>query len=436
MERIVKDKAVGDNQRVVITGIGVVCPNAIRKEQFLGALKRGASGIRHINELEACGFRCQVAGIPPLTQQDVAVFKKEVGLEALESMGILYGLMAGREAWMDAGLLSEKKERQTDSGCIFGCGSNGIETTNIGIHLVDTRRIAEGDQSILPQTVNNGVAIYLARMLGLGGQVMNNASACSTGTEALLMGYEKIKNGEVEKLLVGSSESGGKYVWGPFDSMFATAQGLNGTPEKASCPLSENANGFVPAEGGAALTIESLASAKRRDARIYAEILGGHINSGGQRGDGTMTLGNLRGMERCIKYALKDAGVFPGEVDLISGHLTSTIGDVYEMKAWGNVWKAAGVALPVINAPKSLIGHALSASGAIEAVAVVLQLYHDFIHPSLHPFPLHPLIAGQVEPDRVPTQSIEAPDIKTVAKVSLGFGDVNSCILFRKWENK
>ena len=419
-------------RRVVVTGLGVISPNAIGKTGFLDALREGKSGIRHIPWLEKSGFRCQLAGVPAVTASEIAKFRHTHSMEDLESTGILYGLMAGQEAWKDAKLDSGNRNR--DRSCIFGSGSNGIEATEIGIHLMDEHRIADGAQSLLPQMFNNGVSLYLSRMLGLGGQVMNNASACSTGTEAVLMGYDKIKDGQAAVVLVGSSESSGKYVWGPFDSMFATAQGFNEVPEKASCPLSRNANGFVPAAGSGALVLESLESATARGASIYAEVLGGHINSGGHRGNGSMTLGNLNGMVRCIRQTLKETGCTSNDIDLVSGHLTSTMGDVYEMRAWVKALGRQGLDFPYINTPKSMIGHALSASGAIEAVAVVLQLHHGFIHPSLNAFPLHPDIAGLVDASRIPTASVDAPSLKVAAKVNLGFGDVNSCVIFRKWE--
>jgi len=190
----------------------------------------------------------------------------------------------------------------------------------------------------------------------------------------------------------------------------------------------------VPSSGTGATVIERLSSAKKRGARVYAEILGGHINSGGQRGKGTMTIGNVNGMVRCIKNGLKTCGVLPEEIDLISGHLSSTIGDITEINAWVKALNRKGLEFPYINSMKSMIGHCLSASGSIESVAAVLQLYHGFIHPSINADELHPEIAGLIAHECVPARAIENIALDIVCKISFGFGDVNSCLVLKKFK--
>jgi 3-oxoacyl-(acyl-carrier-protein) synthase len=199
--------------------------------------------------------------------------------------------------------------------------------------------------------------------------------------------------------------------------------------------MSKHAMGFVPSAGAGALVIESLASAMERKAKIYAEILGGHINSGGQRGNGTMTIGNLNGMAKCIEMGLSASGVTPKDVDLISGHLTSTIGDVNEIQSWKKALKRSGKKFPWVNSLKSMIGHSLSAAGSIEIVAAVLQLFHGFVHPSLNAEELHPEIEAIVHPSRVPKHTIFNANLNIVAKINFGFGDVNSCLILKKWKS-
>jgi 3-oxoacyl-(acyl-carrier-protein) synthase len=208
----------------------------------------------------------------------------------------------------------------------------------------------------------------------------------------------------------------------------------NDSPEQASRPLSASASGFVPGSGAGALVIESLESALERGAVIYAEILGGHVNSGGQRNSGSMTAPNIEGIERCIKSALKNASIEPHEIDAISGHLTSTMGDPGEIAAWTRALGLNGKDFPYISSLKSMIGHCLSAAGAVESVATVLQLYHGFLHPSLNCEDLHPEIEKLIDSSRIPTSCIQKPDLKIIAKASFGFGDVNSCVIFKKWE--
>lgn len=422
--------------RVVITGLGVISPNGIGVKKFASAIMKGQSGIKFIPALKELSFRCQIGGVPAISEEDKTSFLTRHHIEEVFSTGITYGCMAAAEAWQDCGLplLGDQEDPDYDSGCIFGTGSNGIEATHYGIALresgQDTRK---GNPKALPQAINSAVSAFIAKILGLGNQVTSNASACNTGTEAILMAYDKISNQQATRMLVGSSESNSPYVWGPFDSMFATAHGFNNRPAKASRPMDKDAAGFVPSSGAGALVVESLRAAKKRGARIYAEVLGGHINSGGQRGKGTMTIGNVNGMVRCIKNGLKRCSVLPEQIDLISGHLSSTIGDVTEINAWVQALNRSGKNFPYINSMKSMIGHCLSASGSIESVAAVLQLYHGFIHPSINAEALHPEIAALIAHEKVPPRAVMDVDLNIVCKISFGFGDVNSCLVLKKY---
>ena len=423
-------------ERVVITGLGVISPNGVGIRKFTSAIIKGTSGIKFFPELKDLSFRCQIGGIPPVKEEEKNKFLKKHKIEEVFSSGITYGCMAAVEAWKDSGLpiQGEDKDPDYNSGCIFGTGSNGIEATHYGIALrksgQDTRK---GNPKALPQAINSAVSAYISKILGLGNQVTSNASACNTGTEATLMAYYKIQDQQATRMLVGSSESHSPYVWGPFDSMFATAHGFNHTPEKASRPMDKDATGFVPSSGAGALVVESLSSAQKRGARIYAEVLGGYINSGGQRGDGTMTIGNINGMIHCIKSGLKSCNITPGQIDLISGHLSSTIGDITEIRAWVKALNRKGKNFPYINSMKSMIGHCLSASGSIESVAAVLQLHQGFIHPSVNTDELRPEIAALIAHEKVPARAITDIDLNIVCKISFGFGDVNSCLVLKKF---
>jgi 3-oxoacyl-(acyl-carrier-protein) synthase len=236
-------------------------------------------------------------------------------------------------------------------------------------------------------------------------------------------------------MLVGSCNSSGPYIWAGFDSMRVITRRHNDSPEKASRPLSATASGFVPGSGAGALVIETLESALERGATIYAEILGGHINSGGQRNSGSMTAPNTEGIERCIRAALNNANIEAKDIDAISGHLTSTMGDPGEIAAWTNALGLSAKDFPYISSLKSMIGHCLSAAGAVESVAAVLQLYNGFLHPSLNCEDLHPEIEKLIDRSCIPTECLYKSDLKIIAKASFGFGDVNSCVIFKKWES-
>ncbi len=422
-------------RRVVITGLGVVAPNGVGVKAFKNALIDGVSGISFQEELKEYAFGCQVAGVPKIHEEQITESRRKFGLVKLASKGILYGCLAGVEAWKDAKLTIPSKEDPPhwNCGCLYGTGVNGVEAIDFAIKNIDNQQVRRLGGRTAQQAMNSGISAYLGGILGLGNQVSTNSSACNTGTEAIISAYYRIKNGLADIMLAGSSESEGKYVWGPFDSMHALTRKFNDSPEKASCPLSKQASGFVPGSGGGALVVESLASAQKRNAKIYAEITGGYVNSGGQRQKGTMTRGNLNGIVRCIKKSMEVSNTKPEDIDLICGHLTGTIGDVSEIQGWVKGTQRKGKNFPYINSLKSMIGHCLSGSGSIEAVAAVLQLQGDFIHPSLNVDEIHPEIEAQISASRIPNTTIHKAQLNTVAKISLGFGDVNSCVFFKKW---
>jgi 3-oxoacyl-(acyl-carrier-protein) synthase len=198
--------------------------------------------------------------------------------------------------------------------------------------------------------------------------------------------------------------------------------------------MSASACGFVPGSGGAMLVLEELETARARGARIYAEILGGYVNCGGQRMGGSMTAPNPEGVKRCIRGAVADAGIDPAQIDAINGHLTATFADPYEVKNWAETLGRTPGNFPYINSTKSLIGHCLGAAGSIECVATIIQLYKGFLHPSINCEDVHPDIA-EFAP-KIPQQCIELPQLRLFAKAGFGFGDVNSCLIFKKWDKK
>jgi 3-oxoacyl-(acyl-carrier-protein) synthase len=208
---------------------------------------------------------------------------------------------------------------------------------------------------------------------------------------------------------------------------------FNDNPAAGSRPLSATACGFVPGSGGAMLVLEELETALARNARIYVEVIGGYVNCGGQRMGGSMTAPNPEGVKRCIRGAVADAGINPAEVDAINGHLTATYADPLEVTNWAEALERTPDNFPYINSTKSLIGHCLGAAGAIESVASVLQIYKGFLHPSINSEDVHPDIEKFAQ--KIPQKCLEFPQLKIIAKAGFGFGDVNSCVIFKMWEN-
>jgi 3-oxoacyl-(acyl-carrier-protein) synthase len=205
----------------------------------------------------------------------------------------------------------------------------------------------------------------------------------------------------------------------------------NDDPAAASRPLSASACGFIPGSGAAILHLESLESAEARGARVYAEILGSGLNCGGHRNGGSMTAPNPESVQRCIRLAVEDAAIDPDEIDLINGHLTATGADPREVASWAAALERTPENFPRIHSTKSMIGHGLGAAGALESVACLLMLRDGFVHPSINCEDVHPEVEAYAA--SIPHTAIEAPEIRTIIKSGFGFGDVNACVIFRKW---
>lgn len=419
-----------NNERVVITGMGVVAPNGHGLANFEQALRNGVSGIRHHQHLAEANFACQVGGIP----QNIDDIKSDyLTGEALMAMNeaMIFGAIAAIDCWRDAGLAEPGDEPDWDTGAIIGTGISGLDT--IGqklIPLVDNGKVKRLGSTMVEQVMASSSSANIGGLLGLGGQVTTNSSACTTGTEAIVNGYHSIQSGRLKRMLVGGTEGASKYSWAGFDAMRVLARGYNDKPEQASRPMSESAVGFVPGSGAGLLMMESLSSAQARGAKIYAEVIGVDVNCGGQRNGGSTTFPNPTGVQRCITNALNHAGISGSDVDLINGHLTATMADPYEVNNWRQALGCSPEQFPKINSTKSLIGHALGAAGGLECIASVLQLSNGFVHGSLNCEDLHPDL--QAYADSVIHKTQES-DAQILAKASFGFGDVNACAIFRKF---
>ena len=419
--------------RVVITGLGVVAPNGVGLEAFSKAIKNGESGITFHQQLADLNFSCCIGGIPQISEEQKLEYLTPLQLRGFNSSGILYGCMAGMDAWKDAGLdVDANSELDFDSGTVFGTGTSGVEKFREAIYKLDDKQVKRLGSTVVVQTMASGISAFLGGILGLGNQVTTNSSACTTGTEAILMGYERIKNGQAKRMLVGSCSDDGPYIWGGFDAMRVMTYKHNESPEKGSRPMSESASGFVPGAGAGALVLESLESALDRNATIYAEVLGGNINSGGQRDGGTMTAPNAEAVQRCIKDAIINANISPNDIDTINGHLTATSKDGLEIENWTKALGRSGQDFPYINSLKSMVGHCLAAAGSIESVATVLQLKDQFVFPNINCEDVHPEVSTLISTEKIVTQPLKT-DINIAVKASFGFGDVNGCVIFKRY---
>jgi 3-oxoacyl-(acyl-carrier-protein) synthase len=422
-------------RRVVVTGMGVVAPNGHGLVAFERALREGVSGIRVIPELKTLNFGCLVGGVP---QDFEAVRASYFDHEELQSLNenIGYAAVAAVDAWKDAGFeipAADDDRVDWETGVISGSGIGGMDTiAGTLVPMVNAGNVRRMGSRTVEQVMNSGTSARIAGLLALGNQVTSNSSACSTGNEAVIMAADRIRSGLATRMLAGGSEGSSPYIWAGFDAMRVICRKFNDRPGHASRPMSASASGFVPGSGAAILVLEELGSALARGVRIYAEVLGGMVNCGGHRMGGSITAPNPEGVKWCIQGALADSQIDAGQIDAINGHLTATYADPVEVKNWSVALGRPPEVFPYINATKSMIGHCLGAAGAIECVASVLQIYKGFVHPSLNCEDLHPDIIPFAK--SVPQAVIEHPDLKVVAKAGFGFGDVNSCLIFRKCE--
>ena len=419
----------------MITGLGVIAPNGNGIREFEDALRRGRSGIRYMPIMEEAKFGCRVAGAPQGVDELAAERFAEDELLAM-NMSHRYSSLALLEAWEDAGFERLPRDGGVvdwDTGAILGTGIGGMDTTaGKVVPLTDAGRVRRLGSTSVEQVMASGISARASGLLALGNQVTTNSSACTTGAEAIALGTARIRAGLAERMLCGGAEAASHYIWAGFDAMRVLCRDFNDEPERASRPMSASAGGFVPGSGAGVLLLESLESAERRGARIYAEVAGTALNCGGQRGGGSMTAPNPEGVVRCIQAALADAGIDGGEVDAINAHLTATGADPGEIRCWAKGLGRGPSDFPAITATKSMVGHALGAAGAIESVAALLMLEGGFLHPSINCEDVHP----EIEPysGAIPHFSREAPDLKVIVKSGFGFGDVNGCLVFRKWD--
>lgn len=419
--------------RVVVTGLGVVAPNGHGLDEFENALRKGVSGIRFQQQLKDLNFGCQVGGIPLNIDEIKTQYFNEDDLIAMNS-NMIYANIAAIDCWRDAKLAApDPVQPDTNTGAIVGTGLGGGDTFgSVLVPGVNEGKVRRLGSSMVEQIMSSSITAKMAGLLGLGNQVTTNSSACTTGTEAIVMGFDRIRFGLAERMLTGGSEGSSHYIWGSFDAMRVLNRNSNDAPDKASRPMSRTAGGFIPGSGAGILMLENLESAQKRGARIYAEILGGTVNCGGHRQGGSMTAPNPFSVQECVRQTVEKAGISPKDVDAINGHLTATFADPMEVKNWAQALDLPPDKLPWINSTKSLIGHGLGAAGGIECVAVVLQLNRGFIHGSVNCEDLHEALlpfAG-----RIPHHTVEPEKLDIIAKASFGFGDVNGCVIFKKWE--
>jgi len=402
-------------RRVVVTGIGIVSSLGNNKDEVLASLQQAKSGISFQEEYKVLGFRSHVAGA--IHNLDLAT---QIDRKILRFMGdsAAYAYISMREAIADSGL-SDEQVSNPRSGLIAGSGgassSNQVEAADImrekGIKRVGPYRVT--------QTMGSTVSACLATPFKIKGVNYSISSACATSAHCIGNGMELIQFGKQDIVFVGGAEELHWTMSCLFDAMGALSTKYNETPEKASRAYDKDRDGFVIAGGGGMLVLEELEHAKKRGAKIYAELVGYGATSDGY----DMVAPSGEGAARCMKQALSTVS---GSIDYINAHGTSTpVGDLAELKA---VKEAFGNKIPPISSTKSLSGHSLGAAGVQEAIYTLLMQQNNFICPSANIENLDPEAQGMP----IVLKKQENIKLERVMSNSFGFGGTNASLVFQK----
>jgi 3-oxoacyl-[acyl-carrier-protein] synthase II len=412
-------------ERVVITGIGLVTPVAIGRAETWAALLAGKSGIAPITLFDCSAFRVRFAG--EVKDWDGTRFIEKKKLKEMDRF-TEFALGAADMAIKDAQLELSDEDRN-EAGCFIGVGLGGLFT----LEKTKQTLMEKGPQKISPYSIPGIIANLAAGQVsmahGLRGPSYCNTSACSSGAHAIGEAAEWIRRGKAQVMVTGGAEATVTPVGiGGFEAMYALSK-RNDDPQAASRPFDKGRDGFVCGEGSGVLVIESLTRAKKRGARIYAEITGYGASSDAHHLTNPAPHGE--GAQRSMRMALKDAGVTPDQIDYVNAHGTSTpVGDIAETEAISAVFGEHATSKKLwISSTKSMMGHLLGAAGAVESAVCALAIAEGKIPPTINltdPDPACPL-------DYVPLTARERR-VKHALNNSFGFGGTNCSLVLSRFE--
>jgi 3-oxoacyl-[acyl-carrier-protein] synthase II len=413
--------------RVVITGLGIVSPIGIGIGQFWKAAlegRSGVSGIASFGDFPMESYRSRVAG--QVVRFNPAEFLDATQAERVDRYA-QFALVASKEALLDSGLRMDQEPAHR-IGVTVGAGMGGMVMGEREItQLYQSQKPHRVHPNFIPMITLNSASGIVAMAHQAKGPNVTISTACSSSAHAVGHALTCIRTGQADAMIVvGTDASITPLVFAGFCSLRALSTRYNDTPERASRPFDRGRDGFVMGEGAGALIVESLAHARKRKARIYAEVAGYAATSEAHH----MVIPREDGIEvaTTMTLALKDAGIPPGAVDYINAHATSTsIGDAVETRALRHVFKGHADSL-LINATKSLIGHTLGAAGSIAAIVCALSLQSGEVHPTIN--------YDDPDPDcRLPGISKETQrrPIQVAMVNAFGFGSNNAAVIFKKF---
>ncbi|KAG2680827.1 hypothetical protein I3843_11G116500 [Carya illinoinensis] len=408
-------------KRVVITGMGLVSVFGSDIDIFYNKLLEGESGINLIDRFDASNFSVRFAGqIREFSSKGYIDGKNDRRLDD----SWRYCLVSGKRALEDANLGPEVLEKmdRTKIGVLVGSGMGGLTAFSAGVEALIEKGYKKITPFFIPYSITNMGSALLAIDTGLMGPNYSISTACATANYCFFSAANHIRRGEADIMVVGGTEAAVMPTGvGGFIACRALSQ-RNDAPHKASRPWDKDRDGFVMGEGAGVLIMESLESAMKRGAKIYAEYLGGAITCDAHhmtdpRSDGL-------GVSSCIMKSLQDAGVSPEEVNYVNAHATSTLaGDLAEVSAIKKVFKDTSEIK--MNGTKSMIGHSLGAAGGLEAIATIKAIRTGWVHPTINQDNLEPAVTI----DTVPNVK-KKHEVNVAISNSFGFGGHNSVVVF------
>ena len=416
-------------KRVVITGLGAVTPVGNSAPETWQALISGANGIAPITAFDATNFKTHFAGEVKNFDPSAVIDRKEARKMDRYSQ---FSVCVADEALKDSGLDLEKEDRSR-VGVIWGSGMGGLQSTES--EIID---FAKGDgvprfnPFMIPKAIPSIAAGLISIRFGLGGPSYSVSTACSSSSHAVGSAFDQIRLGHADVLLTGGADADVTYTGiGGFNSLHALST-RNDSPYTASRPFSKSRDGFVLGEGAACLIMEEYEHAKARGAKIYAEIIGVGMTSDAYHMTAPDPEG--KGAERVMRMALKDACVAPELIDYVNTHGTSTpLGDVTEVKAIQRVF-GEHVYDMNLDSTKSMTGHLIGATGAVEAMACIMALKDGIIPPTIN----HDPEDADEEIDyriNFTFDKAQKRNIRYALSNTFGFGGHNACLIFKKWED-
>jgi len=408
-------------RRVVVTGVGVVSPLGIGVEQNWTALTQGKSGIARITRFDASELPSQIAGEVKDFNPEDFMDKKEV---KKMDLFIQYALAAADMAMTDSGLVVNEENAER-VGVLVGAGLGGLPAIERYHEAMMEGGYKKVSPFFIPMLIINLAPGHISIRYGAKGPNISSVSACATGTHSIGDAYHIIKRGDADAMIAGGTESTITPLGIAGFNVMKALSTRNDDPTAASRPFDKGRDGFVMGEGAGIIVLEEYEAAKKRGAKIYAEVVGY-----GATGDAyhlTAPAPEGEGAARCMKMALKGAGVNPEEVDYINAHGTSTpFNDYYETLAIKSTLGEHAKKV-MVSSTKSMTGHALGAAGGLEAVYTLLAMDRGVVPPTINYTDPDP----DCDLDYVPNTARKA-DVRVAMSNSLGFGGTNATIMFRK----